>query len=267
MSRLNVDSLSVTGTLVIPSFTTSTRPTPEFGKIILNTDTNKIEFYNGVEWLNKKKLDGLTPETACISGKQLIEDFPNSPNQAYWVQSIIGPIQTYIITNSAFDGGGWMSLTPQTSPQIDNVLTSSSWETNSSNRLEASCPHILNVNIVETSCVGTSYYELKSPALIGWKYNKAIMLMERINTIGQCSRVPNDYFAGWYNGPLYRGVATTAGMCTWGDGNFANACCGAQNLTGLKIWWVIKAGTNDRINYSVRCAGGSGTHYHQWFVK
>ena len=94
------------------------------------------------------------------------------------------------------------------------------------------------------------------------------MLMERINTLGQCSRTTNNYFSGWYYGPTYRGTATSAGMCTWGDAaGFANACCGAQNMSGLKVWWIIKGGSSDRINYSVRCAGGSGTHYHQWFIQ
>ncbi len=267
MSVLNVDTLTTNNSLVLPSFTTATRPEPEFGKIIFNTTTNKIEFYNGIEWLDRKKLDGLTQETACVSGSQLIIDFPNSSDGIYWVQSTIGPVQTYIITNPSFDGGGWMSLTPDLNPQIGNVSTTSSWETNTSGRLEANCPYILNATVVETSCGGTSYYELKPPSLVGWKYNKAILLMERVTTIGQCSRVVNNYFAGWYNGPLYRGVATSAGMCTWADGNFANACCGAQNMTNLKVWWIIKGGSTDRLNYSVRCAGGSGTHYHQWFVK
>ena len=94
------------------------------------------------------------------------------------------------------------------------------------------------------------------------------MLMERVSTIGQCSGIIGQTDAGYYTGPIYNGSFTSSGMCTWGDGNFVGGCCGAQNMSGLKLYWVLfGSGTNPDLKYKVECAGGSGQHYHMWFIK
>jgi hypothetical protein len=173
--------------------------------------------------------------------------------------------------NTGIHGGGWMGVTSDMCPQISNSNTSASWETNSSGKLQKNNPQILNVSVVETGCGGgftTSQYTLKNPSDYGFSYTNTFMLMERVSTIGQCSGIIGQTDAGYYSGPIYSGTYTSSGMCTWGDGNFANACCGAQNMSGLKTYWIqLASGTNPDLKYKVECAGGSGQHYHMWFIK
>jgi hypothetical protein len=126
----------------------------------------------------------------------------------------------------------------------------------------------LNVTVQEGDCGSPKYYQLRSPSVNGINYTQTMLLIQRVTTIGQCSYITDTVSNGYYTGPEYTGTYTSSGMCTWGDGNFANACCDAQNMTGLKTYWVlIGNGTNPSLTYQVQCAGGSGQHYHMWFVK
>jgi hypothetical protein len=223
----------------------------------------------GYEITKEMIIDGSSSDYAAPSADYLRDRYPGLPNGNYWINvGSLGPQLVYCILDAAVGGGGWMGITSTICPQINNVSTSSSWETNSSNRLYSNNSSILNVSVVETGCGGTSFYELESPSVYGMSYTKTMLLMERISTIGQCSQVTGGSDQGWFVGPEFDGIYNSQGMCTWGDGIFANPCCGAQNMTGLKPYWVLfGSGVNPNLNYSVQCAGGSGTHYHMWFIK
>jgi hypothetical protein len=189
---------------------------------------------------------------------------PSAPDGYYWINTSLGARNLYCIMSQ----GGWMGMTSELCPQTSNVQTSASWETNTSGRLQGSNASILNVSVVETGCGGTSYYQLQSPSTRGLSYTQSMLLMQRISTIGQCSAITNGSNSGYYTGPEYTGSYTASGMCTWGDGNFANACCDNAITSNLKAYWVLLgSGTNPSLYYQVQCASGSGQHYHMWFIK
>jgi hypothetical protein len=217
--------------------------------------------------LNKKL--GTIPSLPASSAAAIMAANPGVADGFYYIKfGTFGVKRVYCIMNSSINGGGWMGVTSDMCPQVDNSQTSITWETNSSNKLQTYNSQILNVSITETGCGGTSFYKLKNPNDYGYSYTNTLMLMERVTTIGQCSAISGGTDAGYYTGPAYAGSFTSSGMCTWGDGNFANACCGAQNMSGLKTWWaMVGSGTNPDLRYQVQCAGGTGQHYHMWFIK
>ena len=220
--------------------------------------------------LNKKL--GTIPSLPATSASAIISANSEASDGFYYIKfGTFGVKRVYCIMNTGIHGGGWMGVTSDMCPQISNSNTSASWETNSSGKLQKNNPQILNVSVVETGCGGgftTSQYTLKNPSDYGFSYTNTFMLMERVSTIGQCSGIIGQTDAGYYSGPIYSGTYTSSGMCTWGDGNFANACCGAQNMSGLKTYWIqLASGTNPDLKYKVECAGGSGQHYHMWFIK
>lgn len=218
---------------------------------------------------NRLTPDGSSSLKSAPSAVFLRNRYPNLPNGNYWIDfGNLGPQLVYCILDRAVGGGGWTGINSTISPQINNFDTSASWESNNSTRLMTSNPNILNVSVVERNCGDPSHYELKNPSLSGFIYTDTMLLMERVSTIGQCSAITDQADAGWYNGPSYSGSYTSSGMCTWGDGVFANVCCGAQNMAGLKPHWVLfGTGTNPNLRYQVQCAGGTGQHYHMWFVR
>lgn len=226
--------------------------------------------YNGPmasSQVNKKL--GTIPALPATSAAAIMSANPSATDGFYYIRfGTFGVKRVYCIMNSAINGGGWMGVTSDMCPQVENNSTSAAWETNSSNKLQTPHSQILNVNVVEAGCGGSSFYRLKNLNDYGFSYTNSMLLMERVSTIGQCSGISGGGDTGWYNGPVYAGSFTGAGMCAWGDGIFVNACCGAQNMSGLKTWWIMfGSGTNPELRYKVECAGGSGQHYHMWFVK
>jgi hypothetical protein len=218
--------------------------------------------------LNKKL--GTIPSLPATSAAAIMSANSDAKDGFYYIKfGTFGVKRVYCIMNSSINGGGWMGVTSDMCPQVDNSQTSITWESNtSSNKLQKGNPQILNVSLVETGCGGTSFYKLKNPNDYGFSYTSTMLLMERVTTIGQCSGISGGGSSGWYSGPIYSGSFTAAGMCTWDDLVFANNCCGAQNMSGLKTWWVMfGGGTNPDLRYKVECAGGTGQHYHMWFIK
>ena len=190
---------------------------------------------------------------------------PSAPDGYYWINTNLGARNLYCIMSQ----GGWMGMTSELCPQSSNVLTSASWEANTSGRLQSSNNSILNLSVVEVGCGVSSYYQLQNPSTSGLNYTQSMLLMQRVSTIGQCSAIANGSIRGYYTGPEYTGSYTSYGMCTWGDGNFANGTNDPQNMANLKRYWVmLGSGTNPSLYYSVQCgSGGTGQHYHMWFIK
>jgi hypothetical protein len=202
------------------------------------------------------------------SATEIMAANPWAGDGYYWINTSLGPKQLYCIMNPNTQGGGWMGLTSEIAPVSDNLLTTASWVTNSNGNLESANSSILDVNVYENSCGSPTYYELTKPSTYGINYSSVMMLMYRIGTIGQCAAISNGYSNGYYTGPNFTGDYNSYGMCNWNDGIFSPPCCGAQNMTGLKLYWVmLGSGSNSQLRYQVQCAGGTGKHYHMWFVK
>jgi hypothetical protein len=215
-----------------------------------------------------KKL-GTIPSLPATSAAEIMAANSSATDGFYYIGfGTFGVKRVYCIMNSEIDGGGWMGVTSDMCPQVENNSTSAAWETNSSSKLQTFNPQILNVSVTEAGCGGSSFYRLKNLNDYGFSYTNSMLLMERVSIIGQCAGITGGGGTGWYSGPVYAGSYTGAGMCTWGDGIFANACCSSTNMSGLKAWWVMfGSGTNPELRYKVECGGGSGQHYHMWFVK
>jgi energy-coupling factor transporter ATP-binding protein EcfA2 len=187
---------------------------------------------------------------------------PSATDGYYWINTSLGPRQLYCIMSL----GGWMGVTSEISTQTSNLSTTSTWETNTNRRLQSANSQILNVTVQESGCGSPTYYQLQSPSSVGINYTQTMLLIQRVSTIGQCSDITGGTVKAYYTGPEYTGTYTSNGMCLWSDGIFANGS--AQDMTGLKLYWVmLSSGTNQSLRYQVQCAGGSGQHYHMWFVK
>ena len=196
------------------------------------------------------------------SASAILAANPSAPDGYYWINTSLGARNLYCIMSQ----GGWMGMTSELCPQTSNVQTSASWETNTSGRLQGSNTSILNVSVVEGGCGDVKYYQLQNPSTRGLNYTQSMLLMQRVSTIGQCSAITGGTATGYYTGPEYTGTYTGNGMCLWGDGIFANGS--SQDMTNLKTYWVLLgSGTNPSLYYQVQCAGGSGQHYHMWFIK
>jgi hypothetical protein len=221
------------------------------------SDTEITQNYNATAFLGSQY-------NPANSAAAILSANPSATDGYYWINTNLGPRQLYCIMSL----GGWLGVTSEISPQIDNLSTTTTWETNTNRRLQSGNSQILNVSLVEGNCGAPTHYQLQSPSSVGISYTQTMLLIQRITTIGQCSSISGVAAYGYYSGPEYSGTYTSNGMCLWGDGVFANACCSAQNVSGLQPYWVMfGSGANQSLRYQVQCAGGTGQHYHMWFVK
>jgi hypothetical protein len=221
------------------------------------TSSEVLQNYNATAFLGSQY-------NPANSAAAILSVNPSATDGYYWINTSLGPRQLYCIMSQ----GGWMGVTSEISPQINNLSTTTTWETNTNRRLQSGNSQILNVSLVEAACSTPTHYQLQSPNSVGISYTQTMLLIQRITTIGQCSSISGVVANGYYSGPEYSGTYTSNGMCLWGDGIFANDCCSAQNVSGLQPYWVMfGSGANQSLRYEVRCAGGSGQHYHMWFVK
>jgi len=99
-------------TLKLASYLRGSFPnTPEPGMIIYDKTMKAARCYNGKSWtILSEKRDGLTPETAAESASQILYNYPDSDDGAYWYQTpeMPYPIETY--TDMRRDGGGWIMI-------------------------------------------------------------------------------------------------------------------------------------------------------------
>lgn len=74
--------------LKLPFFTNSNRPTGSLGLIIYNSEEERVEIFDGTEWISlgsSGKLDGSSPEKAALSASTLKQDLgASATNGSYW---------------------------------------------------------------------------------------------------------------------------------------------------------------------------------------
>ena len=73
-----------------------------FDRMLTKTDLDKLYFN-----VKSRIPDGLTPQTAAISGLQLHYDYPSYPSGWYWIKSAIMPNALQMYVDMTEDGGGY----------------------------------------------------------------------------------------------------------------------------------------------------------------
>lgn len=202
------------------------------------------------------KADGSTAERAATSALAIKALTGTTTNGTYWIKKIDGtPVQIYCDMNT--DGGGWMRLNSNVAT-FSHTNGSSSWSGDT---------RIVNFYDGSGSCASYQQYALTATL----SYTQANVLIYRVTKIGQCSGFTNSVASGYYDYSVpYNGTFTSYGMCTWGDGVFAQACCNSDLSASLKRYWVVKtssATSNYTINYTLACTPESGQAYHEWWVR
>lgn len=73
-----------------------------FDRMLTKTDLDKLYFN-----IKSRIPDGLTPQSAAISGLQLHYDYPSYPSGWYWIKSAIMPNALQMYVDMTEDGGGY----------------------------------------------------------------------------------------------------------------------------------------------------------------
>ena len=117
-NHLNVNgnmSMASDGQFALPQGTTAQRPAnPNPGMIRLNIQTNKVELYNGTDWVTYPfgvGQDGSSEGAAAPSAKWLYDNEVVTSGQGlYWILTTGGAKQVYcdFDTQDAQGGSGWM---------------------------------------------------------------------------------------------------------------------------------------------------------------
>ena len=123
----NGHKLDIAGDFVVPTHTTSTRPTAEVGAIGFNTTLEVLEIYvevNGSnEWyaLSKAAPDGSSADQAAVSGYQLLQDYPGTSAGLHWIRSASMPNALQMYIDVTEDGGGYDFYYTTSGPSVNNT--------------------------------------------------------------------------------------------------------------------------------------------------
>jgi hypothetical protein len=109
MSQLNVGTVNISDSLVLPNYTTAQRPSgAAVGTLIFNSEDLTVEIWTGEEWTSiggGGGADGSSAERAANSVSEILALNPSAANGAYWLNvPNIGPRQIYCDMSN----GGWM---------------------------------------------------------------------------------------------------------------------------------------------------------------
>ena len=114
MSQINAGKFIASTGVEFPSYTDNNKPTNlGTGATIYNSDTEKLETWNGSEWMvigGGSEPDGSSQEKAATSAAAILQVNPNAPDGVYWINlPTVGAKQIYCALNSNhLGGGGWM---------------------------------------------------------------------------------------------------------------------------------------------------------------
>jgi hypothetical protein len=236
-----------------------------------NISLNKVK--NNPEYKGITQYNVGTP-TEIINGTGNITD------GMYWIEFNGTNRRTVCLLNPKWFGGGWIGLQQDSFPVTANANSSATWVDNNVNLFGLSSsvmPKILQVSVVEVDCGGNSYYAIAGTNTGGPTSNNVerLLLMNRVNTIGQCSRILNGTSMGYIDNPsTFSGendYNTYSGVCRWGDNIWAEGSSYISPESGLKRNWIFRSRTNANNSTSfywdTQCANSSGTHYHMWFFR
>ncbi len=96
----------------LPKFSSNSFPKrPKEGTLIYDKSSETARCYDGMSWLVLgPKRDGLTPDTAAESARQILDNYPNSYDGIYWFKTpeMENPIQLFV--DMTRDGGGWVLI-------------------------------------------------------------------------------------------------------------------------------------------------------------
>lgn len=189
--------------------------------------------------------------TSCLDIKN---KFPQTASGQYWID-VDGTGSEPIIAvdcDMTSDGGGWTALNANLASIVVSKGTAS-WS--GSDVVGTGLGTDCGVNIKQYDITGTKI-----------AYNNVTVLLHRTTSILQCSSIGGGT-SGYYSMP-YTGTYTSAGVCTWGDGIWANVCCGT-GITGLKPDWVFKRpGYSGALSYTTQCSSSdTGQFVMRWYIK
>ena len=114
MSQINAGKFIASTGVEFPSYTDNNKPTNlGTGATIYNSDTEKLETWNGSEWMvigGGSEPDGTSQEKAATSAAAILAVNPSAPDGVYWINlPTVGPKQIYCaLSSNHLGGGGWM---------------------------------------------------------------------------------------------------------------------------------------------------------------
>ena len=114
MGQINAGKFISSTGIEFPSYTESQKPTTlGTGATIYNSDTEKLETWNGSEWMvigGGSEPDGTSQEKAATSAAAILAVNPSAPDGVYWINlPTVGPKQIYCaLSSNHLGGGGWM---------------------------------------------------------------------------------------------------------------------------------------------------------------
>ncbi len=114
MSQINAGKFIASTGVEFPSYTDNNKPTNlGIGATIYNSDTEKLETWNGSEWMvigGGSEPDGTSQEKAATSAAAILQVNPSAPDGVYWINlPTVGPKQIYCaLSSNHLGGGGWM---------------------------------------------------------------------------------------------------------------------------------------------------------------
>jgi hypothetical protein len=235
------------------------------------------------EVVDDAKFNGLTSWNPGTKASEIKAGTGRTQDGLYWINFNGTPRRTLCLLDTKWFGGGWIGLVKDSFPVTSNTSTSASWTSNTVDFFgfsSSQLPDIVQVNIIEAGCGGTSFYEIAGTNTNNTVSTLAerLLFMVRVNIIGQCTRMNNHTSRGYVDTPsTFSGESSLvrrANVCTWGDGVWAPGCCSSlfSSSSSLKRNWIFQMRTNSNTGTGYRWSnscgtGQSGTHYHMWFYR
>ena len=119
--------------LKLPKFASNNFPPSNEGTLIYDSTNSVARCFNGTRWaiLGGKK-SGLSMDNPGESAEQILMDYPNSPDGAYWIQPYGCPEPFLVHCYMTIEGGGWMLVLKNSSSELGNFGSGSflvsNWE-------------------------------------------------------------------------------------------------------------------------------------------
>jgi hypothetical protein len=150
------------------------------------------------------------------------------------------PFQAYC--DMVTDGGGWTRVT--------GSIANSSVPFGTNGLIRAR-------NNPRADCVASTNFTISG---FKFTYSSYRIYLTRESTILQCSYITNGSYY-YKNGSSW----VPGGTCLWGDGIWANACCGTS-LGSLKPSWLVTGSYSPTLTYTTTCSDSSDNGYYSVYL-